>query len=159
MGRSFFEDNGALMDRANLIRLTLRWVVLASLLMQATTPDVLDLSLLSQSLPPGPILAASNLVATMQPSEDELPEGDSFSLEEWLRPGLRGEDGEPEDLCAPFWPEMGVMRKPCTSPWQCPNAWAPRVLAGQSFAAHSLTDHASSPQTALPLHMRCRLTC
>jgi hypothetical protein len=84
------------MDRAYLVREAWRRVLLGALFVQVLTPDVLDLSLLSQSLPPGPIFVVSSLSAPASAAEPAAT--------------LDREDRDTGDLCEPFWPEVGLTR-------------------------------------------------
>jgi hypothetical protein len=84
------------MDGAYRVRDAWRRVLLASLLIQVMTPDVLDLSLLSQALPPAPIFVVTSLSAP-----DSLAEPSSMDDRE---------HGDTGDLCEPFWPEVGLAR-------------------------------------------------
>src|SRR3954470_21075313 len=99
------------MDRAGLVRETWRRVFLGALILQVLTPDQLDLSLLSQSLPPGPIFVVSSLSASpaapraVPECADPIP-----AAPEWCSSMIDRGDGDQDGLCEPFWPELGLPR-------------------------------------------------
>ncbi|AGA26069.1 hypothetical protein [Singulisphaera acidiphila] len=123
------------MDRAWIVRLTFRRLILLAVVIQATTPDLLDLSWLSQSLPPGASAAASGPSPSDKGSHPtgqapaRLPVIDPaakarlgvsarnsrpiskkrFSLESAALPAEFEVGNEsPERLCEPIWPELGL---------------------------------------------------
>lgn len=150
-----------LMDRANLVHMALRRVILAAVLLQATTPDLLDLSLLSQSLPPGPILALANLVVPRRALHHAgpLPRVDRSPFDAHSRSTLQSQDANPDDLCEPFWPELGVMRKRGTGAERCAGACLAGEPTVRSFVSFCQGRQAFDPKPASPPDVRFRLTC
>lgn len=150
------------MDRAGLVRETWRRVLLGALLIQVLTPDQLDLSLLSQSLPPGPIFVVSSLSASSARSRaaGERTAPDSAAIE--CRSSTVGrDDGDQDGLCEPFWPELGLPRYPNARPDQWPRPGPGRATTpfGQpclsSLSGIGPLAARAAPQPCLS----CRLTC
>lgn len=126
------------MDRAWIVRLTFRRLILLAVVIQATTPDLLDLSLLSQTLPPDASFVASSPSPSGKASHPTgqvsapLPVSDPaakarraslgvsarhsrpiskkrFYLESAALPSEFEVGNEaPERLCEPIWPELGL---------------------------------------------------
>jgi|GEM_PF-6231082 hypothetical protein len=98
------------MDRAWIVRVICRRLLLAAVLVQATTPDLLELSLLGQSLPPGRLsvsMSESSPRPSLQP-ERLIIRSNMFKQTSVPPPGGAVEHAVPEDLCEPLWPELGL---------------------------------------------------
>jgi hypothetical protein len=87
-------------------------VLLAALMIQALTPDFLDLSLLSNELPPGPLFVLSSFAGSRpgaETSEPRLAGGWQVAYDDSpLTHG--GADETPGDVDEPLWPELGTPR-------------------------------------------------
>jgi hypothetical protein len=87
-----------------------RRVLLAALVIQASTPDFLDLTLLSRSLPPGPFFAVSNLALGREAGstltallfQGILPPSDAAPT------GEEDEEAPPAALGELFWPPLAI---------------------------------------------------
>src|SRR5262245_45177820 len=98
------------MDRAWIVRIVFRPLLLAALTIQALTPDFLDHTLLAQSLPPGPLFVVSSFSGPLgveRPRNDFLP-GPACALPDAADSERAESSGSPEELCQPIWPELGV---------------------------------------------------
>lgn len=142
------------MDRASIVRDVFRPLLLAALAIQAITPDLLDYTLLSHSLPPGPVFAISRLV---NPSESDsreeafFPEG-SFAVPSVASSDLAEAVATPHDLCRPFWPELAVARvRNLVSPVR------EKLQADWSRTTTVLVDVLSAPPSRIPLARMARL--
>jgi hypothetical protein len=112
---------GAVMEKTRIFRTCCSRVLVTALTIQALTPDALDLTLLAQCRPPGPVLVLLSLFAEERDEEDELsqpgvPDCDCPSRL-YSSSDHRDRTKElPAELWQPLWPEVGLARNPNKTP-------------------------------------------
>lgn len=94
------------MDRAWRVRVMVRRLLVTAVLVQATTPDLLELSLLADSAPLGRLTAGPLVAPTWSAPRRVVPR-DGFQDADAVPPTVAVEAGS-EDLCEPIWPEVGL---------------------------------------------------
>jgi hypothetical protein len=99
------------MDRAWLVRVICRPLLLAALTIQSMTPSLLDDTLLEQSLPPGPVFLVSMLAAPASEGEGEAAAGRFptrfLAARQAALPSF-DDDGSSGVLCKSYWPVLGM---------------------------------------------------
>ncbi|SIO64903.1 hypothetical protein SAMN05444166_7475 [Singulisphaera sp. GP187] len=145
------------MDRAWIVRLTFRRLILVAIAFQAMTPDLLDETWISQSLPPDALVAATS--PTPSRKAFRFP---SFPLESEAVPAesAAGNDS-PENLCEPIWPELGLRldRNGSTPAQLKPEVYLPRVPLTLGQAPAGLRLALDSAKTVLRSKLPLRLIC
>jgi hypothetical protein len=151
------------MDRAWIQRLTFRRLLLAAVVIQATTPDLLDLSLLAQSLPPGPLFVASSLSSSGKSTRTPrfLVERDAFIYADAPPSEFAVENEPAESLCVPIWPEWGLRqdRTGCVSTRLKHAVGLPSAQLGR-LEARRRAEHPSGAEKAISRpRLLLRLIC
>lgn len=140
-----------------------RRVLLAALVIQAATPDFLDLTLLSKSLPPSPFFAFSSFALGREAGstlaallfQGILPPSDAAPA------GEEDETAPPATLGELFWPPLAVCLCWNLGRWRRPQAeFARRHLARMAAGCPPLpaNDRAGAGGLALS-RLLCRLIC
>ena len=162
------------MDRTGLLQSLRCQFLLAALVLQALTPDALDLKLLDSARPPGPVLLLLDLWGKGSMGERDLgPAAFAFRTVAGLPVSSGGQNWtlevcsgrlpqeSPEDICQPCWPEMALVRG--LKKLDSPTVWRQGI-------AHAYPDQGLLPQIEMIEHFRhtsppylfqtlCRLTC
>lgn len=94
------------MDRAWIVRLSFRCLILGAIAIQAAMPDLLEFSLISHTLPPDALLVTSSVLPNLKARSHQglLPVSETLSAE-----FSSGEEApESLSLCKPIWPKLGL---------------------------------------------------
>ena len=103
------------MDKARDTRWICSRTLFAALVIQALTPDALDLTLLANHRPPGPVFAIMSMLVEEREVEGELrfttddDAGSRSSLTQ-SSPGEYPSTPPTDNVMQPLWPELGLSR-------------------------------------------------
>jgi hypothetical protein len=103
------------MDKARDTRWICSRTLIAALVIQALTPDALDLTLLANHRPPVPVFAIMSMLVEEREAEGELrfttdDDDESRSSLTQSSPGEYPSDPPTDNVMLPLWPELGLSR-------------------------------------------------